>query len=362
MTWLDLEDGNHIQYCEDCKTSMGDPAQHTWDQNGDTEVHTCTVCSVQEAHIWKLNKETDTAKCEEPGEGTYRCINCEATKVDETPAKGHAYDNTWHFTEDLMMHYQICSRCNDDSLVQKEPHTFEYVEREDDNVCTKCGLPHDFATGYSHKIQSVISGTCSKLVYMCECGNTLTKVGEPGEFEDYHVFEDGLCRECGADDPNYGTGDNESGEHEHQWGDWVVTIEPTEDEEGEKECACETCGKIQTMEIPMLEHTCVFNNPTDDYEEPTCDEPGYQVMACRCGESIEIVIDPTNKHEPEDAGTDCTHQYYVCSVCGTAWDEPLSEPNHKWDEDGFCTECGTQHQSLFHFDYSFYNSKRRNYV
>lgn len=312
MIWRDLEDGTHIQYCEDCKTSMGDPAHHTWDQNGEAEVHSCTVCGVEEAHIWKLNKETDTAKCDEPGEGTYRCINCEATKVDETPAKGHAYNNTWMFTEDLTKHYQVCSRC--EQVVSEEGHNFEYIASEYDNVCTKCDLQHDFDTNCSGEIQSVKEGTCKRIRYICKCGNELTKEGNPGDFTDYCVYDEyGYCEICDSlkpgfvpdqtrpTDPDEPT-DPENPEEsdptgcQHSWTEIIITPAGC-DTPGEKQTVCNLCGEEgDIVTIPATGHKWISG---DIIFEPDCGTPGEREIICEnCEESGGFEeIPATNNHE-----------------------------------------------------------------
>jgi len=40
--------------------------------------------------------------------------------------------------------------------------------------------------------------------------------------------------------------------HEHQWGDWTVTKEPTATEEGEETKTCSTCGDKETRPIAKL--------------------------------------------------------------------------------------------------------------
>ncbi len=38
----------------------------------------------------------------------------------------------------------------------------------------------------------------------------------------------------------------------HTWGEWVVTVEPTETEEGSKERTCEVCGEKETEVLPVV--------------------------------------------------------------------------------------------------------------
>jgi hypothetical protein len=92
---MDLEDGTHIQYCADCKTSMGDPEDHSWDQSADADVHTCTVegCGASGAHIWKEDKENphdEPPTCTEAGYVNQYCAEKKIAKLPDIclPALG----------------------------------------------------------------------------------------------------------------------------------------------------------------------------------------------------------------------------------------------------------------------------------
>lgn len=366
MTYLDLKDGTHIPYCDDCKTPMGDADVHTWDASPEAEVHTCTVCGREEAHIWKLNQETDNAACEEPGEGTYRCIDCETTKVDQTPPKGHAYNNTWYFTDDLQKHYQICSNC--EQVVSEAAHTFVYDEEEADNICTTCALPHDFATGYSHGVKRVIGGTCARIEYECECGNTLTKVGEPGEFADYHPFDGReYCPLCDAENPNYDpenpNDDPENPEgHIHNF-ELVEEVKSTCEEAGYQYWECD-CGETKEEALPMADH----NFKEKDFVDSTCEEEGYRYSECDCGEPKEEQV-PKKEHDfqrVDYADPTCYengYEYWECAYCSAPKYESLPKLTHKWGDDGICINCGeSQPQSLFYLDNLSDNRKRRNNI
>lgn len=98
-------------------------------------------------------------------------------------------------------------------------------------------------------------------------------------------------------------------DHEHSFGDWVATKEPTCGEDGEKARSC-SCGKEETQAIPKTNK--------HDYGEPTV----IQKLTCSQSEISEK----------------------VCKVCGNVY-QFYSNNNwemgeHDYDENGFCKRCG----------------------
>ncbi|MBQ7230749.1 MAG: leucine-rich repeat domain-containing protein, partial [Oscillospiraceae bacterium] len=123
----------------------------------------------------------------------------------------------------------------------------------------------------------------------------------------------------------------EAGEapHEHSFGEWTVTTEPTCTEKGEETRSCE-CGETETREIAALGHDYVA-----EVVEPTCTKSGYTLYTCsRCGHSYKD--DPVEPEHKWDEGTvtapTCTemgYTTYTCLVCGekyvdeASWTEAL---------------------------------------
>ena len=358
MTYLDLDDGTHIQYCEDCKTAIGDPAEHIWDKNAESDVHTCTVCDAEENHIWKEIAGSNTATCTEAGTRSVRCVVCEVVREEEAAPKGHTFDNEWYYTQ--TEHYQKCSTCGSEH--SQGAHQYTYDSEWDDNMCTVCGVLHDFDAECSGS-QTIMEATCKEIHYKCGgCGNVLTMVGE---FEEYHSFQSGLCKYCGEEDPDYDPDDSDPDTHVHSWGEWYVTVEPTEEEEGEEARDCD-CGETQTRAIDKLTHT--HNFELVEEEESTCEEHGYKYWECDCGESKEEEL-PLGEHdyeiveEEESTCSENGYRYYECSYCGATKYESLPREDHVWGEDGTCVNCSAvQPQSLFYTDNLSDNGKRRNYL
>lgn len=196
MTYLDLEDGTHIRFCEDCRTTIGDPEEHTWEC--DNESHTCSACGASEVHNWREVTGSNTATCTEPGIRTLYCTVCNLVKEEESPPKGHTLNNRWNHT--ATEHYQKCSTCGETIAESRGTHQYEYDEGDDDWYCGICGAGHDWDyCGNDHLV--IASATCQKIVYHCgECGLELIR---EGTFDEYHSYVDGYCIHCGAQDPDY---------------------------------------------------------------------------------------------------------------------------------------------------------------
>ena len=96
----------------------------------------------------------------------------------------------------------------------------------------------------------------------------------------------------------------------HDFGDWTITKEATEETEGSKNHTCKTCGYKETVSIPVLSHTHSFsdwkNNDTSHWKE------------CKCGEKSELSAHTygdwvvTNQATEETTGS----RYHTCTVCG----------------------------------------------
>ena len=192
----DLGDGSHIRFCTDCRTAIGDPQEHIWDQKEHS--HTCTDCSASEEHRWKEVEGSNTATCTESGTRTRLCIVCAMVVEEEAPPRGHALNSRWNHTK--TEHDQKCSVCQQIIPESRGDHRYEYHAGDNDWYCTVCDAGHEWDycgnTGLT-----VASADCTRIVYHCgDCGLDLTK---NGSFPEYHQYENGICTHCGAADPDY---------------------------------------------------------------------------------------------------------------------------------------------------------------
>ena len=62
---------------------------------------------------------------------------------------------------------------------------------------------------------------------------------------------------------------------EHSWGAGVVTLEPTETENGIRTYTCSICGHTKTEVIPAVGHVHNYGSLVPRVE-PTCNTPGHE--------------------------------------------------------------------------------------
>ena len=142
--------------------------------------------------------------------------------------------------------------------------------------------------------------------------------------------------------------------HEHNFGEWVVTIPATCTELGEEQRTC-SCGETETREIAASGHTEVV----DAAVEPTCTETGLtegkHCSVCNTVLVKQEVIPAKGHMEVIDAAVEptCTETGLTegkrCSVCGAVLVEQEVVPalDHNWDEGwvmttATCTQTGVK--------------------
>ena len=192
----DLGDGSHIKFCSDCRTAIGDPEEHIWDQQD--AAHVCSACGCSEEHRWKEVEGSNTATCTQPGMRTKLCTVCTMVVEEEAPPRGHSINSRWNHTKNE--HYQKCSACQEIIPESKGSHRYEYHAGDDDWYCTVCDAGHDWDYCGNSGL-TVESADCTRIVYHCgDCGLDLTK---NGSFPEHHHYENGICTTCGAADPDF---------------------------------------------------------------------------------------------------------------------------------------------------------------
>ena len=192
----DLGDGSHIRFCNDCRTAIGDPEEHIWEQREHS--HACTACGAAEDHSWQEVEGSSTATCTEPGTRTKLCTVCSMVVEEEAPPKGHALNSRWNHTKEE--HYQKCSVCQEIIRESRGSHRYEYHAGDDDWYCTVCDAGHEWDYCGNAGL-TVSSADCTRIVYHCgSCGLDLTK---NGSFPEHHRYENGSCIHCGEADPGY---------------------------------------------------------------------------------------------------------------------------------------------------------------
>lgn len=123
----------------------------------------------------------------------------------------------------------------------------------------------------------------------------------------------------------------------HDWGDWIVDQQETDQADGLKHRICKTCGERQDAKIPKLEH---IHNHLPTKVEPTCEEQGYTRYTCACGDTYieqssyvpalgHIWVETARQQPTEKTVGVIT---YTCQRCAKLRYEyiPKTEPVDKW--------------------------------
>ncbi len=105
------------------------------DKDNHWNVYGCGTIMNKAAHTWNEGVVTKEATCTEPGEKTFTCDVCKATKTEPIPVIAHKYE----WKHDETNHWQECSVCHD--IIDKAEHTYASHKCEDTATCTKaeCG-------------------------------------------------------------------------------------------------------------------------------------------------------------------------------------------------------------------------------
>lgn len=134
---------NHTIKCSVCGQKKdeahadhpGDVRDDVWQHDGTNHwnVYGCGTIMNKAAHTWNEGVVTKGATCTEPGEKTFTCNVCKATKTEPIPVIAHQYE----WKHDETNHWQECSVCHD--IIDKAEHTYASHKCEDTATCTKAG-------------------------------------------------------------------------------------------------------------------------------------------------------------------------------------------------------------------------------
>ncbi|MBR5140363.1 MAG: hypothetical protein IKV16_04830 [Clostridia bacterium] len=121
--------------------------------------------------------------------------------------------------------------------------------------------------------------------------------------------------------------------HDHRFGDWITTAEPTCTTEGERVRTC-TCSLTQTDVIPVSEHSTV---PIEAIPS-TCDSVGYTEGArcevCNTTTVPPVEIPPSHLYSTILTEPTCTDAK-ACILCGYVSEPALGHTVRV----GLCTRC-----------------------
>lgn len=176
-----------------------------------------------------------------------------------------------------------------------------------------------------------------------------------------HGYSQLACPDCEAT----AGAQNELPLTEHEYGDWVITKEATDDEVGSRERTCAVCSVKQTEVIPKT--NCKHESTKDVIvKEPTCTEVGSKNVVCdNCNEVVEENVEiPKIAHSfgdwvviKEATVKEKGSRERTCTVCGAKETEDIpslackhtNTTNGHRDatctNDGYdsttCKDCGT---------------------
>ena len=229
-------------YCVSCGVKISEgtttaKGSHSWGEwvinvEAGTKTRTCIYnCGASQTgtvtttctHATRVTKNAVDPTCTQPGySGDVYCSSCNAKLSTGTTlsATGHSWSD-WYENTSAGEKSRECQTCGET----------EY-ERIEIPTCTHS----------STEIKNATSATCGSAGYT---GDT-------------------YCKTCGD---KLSTGSVIAATGDHTWGDMVVTLEPTEERDGEGVCTCQTCGATETIVIEYIP------------EEPKPDDPSVDIPA-----------------------------------------------------------------------------------
>ena len=328
----------HTKKCKVCNKTEeethdkweGD-VSNVWQRDGTNHWHkfACGTIMDKAAHTWNEGVVTKGATCTEPGEKTFTCNVCKATKTEPIPVIAHQYE----WKHDETNHWQECSVCHD--IIDKAEHTYASHKCEDPATCTKAGCGYVKPAGQHSWNDGEVTtpATCTTDgVKTFTCKVCQEKKTEPIKAPGHTVVEDAAkeptCTETGLT----------AGKH------------------------CSVCNEVleaQTV-VPAKGHSMTKT----EAKAATCTEPGNNAYwTCDiCGQVFkdEQGTQPTTVdaetinatgHTPKtDWTTDGDYHWHVCDKCGAVVGDKAA---HTFDTndcavDRKCTICSYEKKAGQH--------------
>ena len=364
---------NHTIKCSVCGQKKdeahadhpGDVRDDVWQHDGTNHwnVYGCGTIMNKAAHTWNEGVVTKGATCTEPGEKTFTCNVCKATKTEPIPVIAHQYE----WKHDETNHWQECSVCHD--IIDKAEHTYASHKCEDTATCTKaeCGYVKPAGQHSWNDGEVTTPATCTTdgvKTYTCKVcsetktepikasGHSLTKVEAvaatctEGGNNEYYTCS--VCKKVFKADKTTET--TVADETLAALGHKLTKTEAkaaTCTEAGNSEYyTCGNCGKFFSDEAGKTEiakDSWVTDALDHDFTGAwvNTDAAGHYHKCSRC-DATDTVIKHTYSGKPCDKADNCTVCGYVKAAGVHAW----GTAEYKWGDDNMsctatvkCTNC-----------------------
>ena len=230
-------------------------------------------------HTWDDGVVTTAPTCTQPGVKTYTCSKCQTTRTEEVEATGHTAATDAAVaatcTETGLTEGSHCSVCE---VVLVEQETIPALGHDwSTNNCAQAATCTREGCGATRGAGEHVWGdwTVTKDATCTEAGSRTRTCTSCGASESETIAAQGhayqskvtaptctekgytthTCSRCGN---SYQ--DSETATLDHDWGQWVVTKEPTETEDGSQTRVCRRagCGATETESISKLEKQKVY--------------------------------------------------------------------------------------------------------
>ncbi len=346
--WAKKDDNTHARTCAHC--GKEETGSHDWKGevtkvSGCTEpgemTYTCTGCGATKTeaiqpsdHVWDSGTVTKAATCGATGEKTFACASCGTTKVETIPLSDkHTYGD-WTKVDDAT-HTHTCSVCQ---KADTADHTWNEGEVTSKPTCTETGEKTFTCTGCgAAKVETVEKSDTHSYDDGCDaecnlCGHERTP--EHKYLDIWSMDETGHWHPCKICWTRTDEDEHTPGPEATEWDDQVCTVcgyviqealghthryedTLTSDETGHW-YPCAGCDEKKDFLEHSFEHNC----------DTTCDV---------CGYVREIRHDYSNR-----LSADATGHWNACTVCGEILEKQPHNPGPGATDttDQTCLDCG----------------------
>ena len=355
---------NHTIKCSVCGQKKdeahadhpGDVRDDVWQHDGTNHwnVYGCGTIMNKAAHTWNEGVVTKGATCTEPGEKTFTCNVCKATKTEPIPVIAHQYE----WKHDETNHWQECSVCHD--IIDKAEHTYASHKCEDTATCTKAECGYVKPAGQHNWDEGKVTtpATCTTdgvKTFTCKvCSETKTEtIKAPGHTVVEDAAKEPTCTETGLTAGKHCSVCNEVLEAQTVVPAKGHSMTKTEakaatcTEAGNSEYyTCGNCGKFfsdEAGENEIKQDSWVIDALKHDFTGAwvNTDAAGHYHKCSRC-DATDTVIKHTYSGKPCDKADNCTVCGYVKAAGVHAW----GTAEYKWGDDNMsctatvkCTNC-----------------------